>query len=204
MNGAGLQVWNPAEPPDRDLPEWNPPAGPIGVDPHAGRPAVSSAWEGSPVPLGARRLLPMFPVDALPSWVGDCVAAVAEATQTPVDLAGCVALACLSTAAGGKAVVIPRDGWSEQVNIYTVTALPPGSRKSAVFRAMTRPLMEAEKALADVAGPARVEAEVALRVARRRPRTRRRRQSRHRSNTSWRRPLPRPTQPSRQTASVCP
>ena len=62
-------------------------------------------WDGEPVPLSARRLLPPFPVDALPSWVGDMVGALAEFTQTPVDLAGCLALACLATAAGGRAVV---------------------------------------------------------------------------------------------------
>ena len=46
-----------------------------------------------------------FPVDALPEWVGEQVAAVAEFTQTPPDLAGCVALATLSASAGGRARV---------------------------------------------------------------------------------------------------
>jgi hypothetical protein len=96
-------------------------------------------WEAEPVPLSARRLLPPFPVDTLPGWLGDQVAAVAEFTQTPPDLAGCIGLAALSTAAGGRAVVEVRPGWREPVNVFTAIAMPPGSRKSAVFAAMTGP-----------------------------------------------------------------
>jgi hypothetical protein len=65
--------------------------------------ADGPAWDGEPVPLTARRLLPALPTDALPGWLADQVAAVAEFTQTPPDRPGCVALAALSTAAGGRA-----------------------------------------------------------------------------------------------------
>ncbi|WUU25098.1 YfjI family protein [Kribbella sp. NBC_00662] len=71
----------------------------------------------------------------------------------------------LSTAAGGKVLVRVDRSWVEQVNLYTVTALPPGSRKSPVFRAMTTPLTTAEDALRDQAAERRVEAELASRVA---------------------------------------
>jgi replicative DNA helicase len=93
------------------------------------------------------------------------VNAVAEATQTPTDLAGSVALACLSTAAGGKVLVQVDRSWLEQVNLYTVTALPPGSRKSPVFRAMTAPLADAEVALQEAAAEQRIETELAARIA---------------------------------------
>lgn len=62
-----------------------------------------AGWE-VPVPLEVVPRLPEFPVDALPMWLADQVAAVAEATQTPPDLAGCIGLAALSTAAGGRAM----------------------------------------------------------------------------------------------------
>lgn len=55
-------------------------------------------WD-EPVPLNPRRELPVFPVHALPDWLSGMVAGVAEETQTPVDLAGCLALAVLATAA---------------------------------------------------------------------------------------------------------
>ena len=122
-------------------------------------------WDGEPVPLTARRLLPPFPVDALPGWVADQVAAVAEFTQTPPDLAGCIALAALSAAAGGRAVVEVRPGWREPVNLFVAAAMPPGSRKSAVFAAMTSPLLAAEAALVELTRPLVVEAELAARVA---------------------------------------
>jgi hypothetical protein len=129
------------------------------------RSVVAGGWDAEPVPLSARRLLPPFPVDALPGWVADQVAAVAEFTQTPPDLPGCIALAALSTAAGGRAVVEIRPGWREPVNLFTAVAMPPGSRKSAVFAAMTAPLLAAEAALVELARPVVVEAELAARVA---------------------------------------
>jgi hypothetical protein len=136
---------------------------PTGEEP---APREPPPWDGDPVPLSTRRLFPPFPVDALPGWVGDQVAAVAEATQTPPDLAGCIALAALSTAAGGRARVQVHQGWIEPVNIYTVVAMPPGSRKSAVFAAMIAPLLVAELQLVEATHPRLVDAELAARVAR--------------------------------------
>lgn len=40
----------------------------------------SHGWDSDPTPLTPRRLVPPFPVDALPPWVGDKVLAVAEFT----------------------------------------------------------------------------------------------------------------------------
>ncbi|GAA4963061.1 YfjI family protein [Pseudonocardia tropica] len=122
-------------------------------------------WDADPTPLAPRRLAPPFPVDALPTWVADMVMAVAEFTQTPLDLPGCLALAALSTAAGGRAEIEIRPGWREPLNLYTVVAMPPGSRKSAVFAAMTAPLLEAERQLIDQARPRIVEAELARKMA---------------------------------------
>jgi hypothetical protein len=102
-----------------------------------------------PAPLTRIRAVPAFPVSALPTWTRAKVEAVAHDTQTPIDLAATLALACLSTAAGGKVRVMvrPEVRWSEPVNLYTVAALPPGSRKSPVFSSMTEPISEVEKAL---------------------------------------------------------
>ena len=126
--------------------------------------APAQAWP-DPIPLSARRAPRPFPVDALPPWVADMVAAVAEFTQTPADLAGCIALAALSTAAGGRAEVEIRGSWREPANLFTVVVLPPGSRKSAVFTTLVRPLLAAESMLIERTRPAIVEAELALRVA---------------------------------------
>jgi replicative DNA helicase len=124
------------------------------------------AWDGEPVPLSARRLLPAFPVDVLPAWAGGMVAGLSEFTQTPPDLAGCVALACLAAAAGGRAVVEVRDGWREPVNLFTVVAMPPGSRKTPVFGTMIGPLLAAEKILKETTAPGRARAEIEAKAAR--------------------------------------
>ncbi|WP_326629272.1 MULTISPECIES: hypothetical protein [unclassified Streptomyces] len=52
---------------------------------------------GEPAPLNHRRALPAFPVHTLPSWL---VAAVAEETRTPTDLAGCLALSVIRATPG--------------------------------------------------------------------------------------------------------
>ncbi|MFD8148224.1 YfjI family protein [Streptomyces sp. NPDC059708] len=121
-------------------------------------------WD-EPVPIKARPALPPFPVHTLPAWLGNMVSGVAEETQTPVDLAGCLALAVLATAAGGRAKVCVRGQWREPVNLYTAIALDPGNRKSAVFDLMVRPLLAAEKTLIDLSGPVRAEAETTIRLA---------------------------------------
>ncbi|MFF4725163.1 YfjI family protein [Streptomyces mirabilis] len=121
-------------------------------------------WD-EPVPLKSRPPLPPFPVDALPPWLGNMVRGVAEETQTPADLAGCLALAVIATAAGGRVKVCVRGHWREPVNVYTAVALDPGNRKSAVFDLMVRPLLAAEKALIELSGPVRAEAETTIRLA---------------------------------------
>ncbi|WP_214412314.1 DUF3987 domain-containing protein [Sphaerisporangium fuscum] len=122
-------------------------------------------WD-TPVPLGTRGALPVFPAHVFPGWLADFVCALAEETQTPPDLAGCIALAAVSTAAGGRAIVCVRGTWTEPVNIYTVVAMPPGSRKSPVFRAIVTPLLTAEKILQERIQPQITEAKIAQKVAR--------------------------------------
>ena len=110
-----------------------------------------------PVPLSNSYPVPLFPTDVLPNWVGDMVSAVATATQTPADLAGSIALACLSTATMGRVVVEPWAGWQEQTTLFTCCALPPGNRKSVVFDMLTRPIRDAERELIEQVRPQVIE-----------------------------------------------
>ncbi|QGV82572.1 YfjI family protein [Streptomyces ficellus] len=121
-------------------------------------------WE-EPIPLTARRELPAFPTEVFPAWLGDYVRAVAEETQTPVDMAGALALAVLGTAAGGRAVVQVRGRWREPTNVFVVVALPPGNRKSAVFNLMANPLYRCEALLVTQSAGRIVEAEITARLA---------------------------------------
>jgi replicative DNA helicase len=106
--------------------------------------AEAAGWE-PPAHLGTATALPPFPVEALPDFLAAWVRAEAIATQTPPDLPGMLVLAALATAAGGLARIQVRPGWQEPLNLFVVIALPPGSRKSAVFADVTRPLVRLDR-----------------------------------------------------------
>lgn len=122
----------------------------------------SAAWS-EPEWLDAADL-PPFPTDALPEPFASFVASEAEATQTPPDLAGLWVLSVLSAVSIGHATVCPRRGWSEHPALWTVVAMEPGSRKSAVHRDVTAPLVlyeaelveSARAGVADAAGRRRI------------------------------------------------
>lgn len=117
-----------------------------------------------PAPLSANPDPPPFPVWALPDWLGEYAAGLAEVTQTPPDLAGCLALAVLAVAAGGK-VWVCGPAWTEPTNLFTLVVLPPGNRKSEVYKAMTAPIKAAETILIEAAKPRIAEAVIARKIA---------------------------------------
>jgi replicative DNA helicase len=121
-------------------------------------------WE-PPVPIGVAGAVPAFPVEVLPGWVGEYVAAVATATQTPPDLAGMLALAVLATVAAGAVEVEPRPGWREPLCLFIAVGMDAGSRKSGVFTAMTRPVADFERQQAAAAVPGITETATLRRIA---------------------------------------
>lgn len=130
-------------------PKWAPDIEKPGHLPQAEPPGKQENWD-EVIPLGSRLVPPPFPLASLPAWLEDIITAVAEETQTAPDIAATFALGGLSTAAGGKAVVRVRGGWHEPLNLFLAAVAPPATRKSAVFRAMTAPLYQAEEALVTV------------------------------------------------------
>jgi hypothetical protein len=129
--------------------------------------AESSPWD-DPLPLDTHPPVPSFPVADLPPWLARFVDAEATATQTPPDLSAMLSLAHAGAAIAGKVRVLVRDGWSEPTNIYTVTALLSGERKSAVFAATMGPAYEYEREMRAAMAPiiAAAKAERALLEAR--------------------------------------
>jgi replicative DNA helicase len=121
-------------------------------------------WE-PPIPFGLVGQVPAFPVEVLPSWLSDYVAAVATATQTPPDLAGMLALAVLATVAAGAVEVQPRPGWREPLCLFVAVGMDAGTRKSSVFTALTRPVADFERDQATVALPAITETATLRRIA---------------------------------------
>ena len=113
------------------------------IPPDAYNGTGSVIWE-TPLPFDEYDL-PSFPVDALPETVRRYVLAVAESTQTSVDMAAVEALGVGSLCSQGKYFIQGNADWAEPLNIYTVVILPPAERKSSVLSMMIRPVEEYEK-----------------------------------------------------------
>jgi hypothetical protein len=106
-------------------------------------PTGTAPWE-PPVPF-TRYDAPAFPVDVLPGWLADYVTALSVATQTPADLAAMLALSAAGAALARKYRVLARPGWSQPFNLYVLVALPPGNRKTAVFKDAMEPVVAFER-----------------------------------------------------------
>jgi hypothetical protein len=95
-------------------------------------------WE-TPIPFEEYNL-PAFPVDALPGAIADYVKALAESTQTPIDMAATSAIAVMSVCMQGKFKIQAKEDWSEPVNTFVLDVMNPSERKSAVQNAMIQPI----------------------------------------------------------------
>ena len=98
-----------------------------------------------------------FPVETLTAWVGDFVSQLAEATQTPVDMAAMFALGAIATAVGRRFEVQVQEGYHEPLNIFVTVAMPPGSRKSQVCAEIQRPILDFERAEGEAIASDRIE-----------------------------------------------
>ena len=92
---------------------------------------------------------PPFPVASMPEPIRSFITAISEATQTPVDLAASIVLSVIAAANSMYYTVDFSSSWSEPLNLYTIVALPPASRKSAVFNACVKPIQTYEREKAE-------------------------------------------------------
>lgn len=115
-------------------------------------------WPG-PIPLNQKPAVPAFPVSALPPVIADFATALAEDTQTPVDMSAAVALGTLAACVSGRATIKPKPSWTEPLGLYVVVAMDPGNMKSTVFRLTTAPLRQVEQDLIETARPVITQAE---------------------------------------------
>ena len=95
-------------------------------------------WE-HPIPF-EEIVLPAFPVEALPTRVRPYVEAVAETTQTPIDMAGTAVLAAMASCIQGKYLVKAKADWIEPTNLYALMVAEPSERKSAVTSLVVKPI----------------------------------------------------------------
>lgn len=97
-----------------------------------------------PLPFDSVKV-PTFPLEALPEPLAAMTEALAEYTQTPESMGGTLVLGALAAAVQDKYEY--SGSWRETLSLYVAPISPPGTRKSAVFQAVTAPLSryEAEK-----------------------------------------------------------
>jgi hypothetical protein len=90
---------------------------------------------------------PAFPPETLPIWLRGFVDELAAETQTPPDLAAMLGLSVIGAANAGSVQVEAWGSWREPLNLYVAVALPPASRKSAVFQRMIGPVQDHQRDL---------------------------------------------------------
>ena len=89
---------------------------------------------------------PTISVSLLPGWLGTMADNVSKMTQTPPAMAAVMGLAVVATCTAKRFEVSPHgEGYSEPLNLWTATAMPPASIKTAVKNAMVAPLEEWER-----------------------------------------------------------
>ena len=93
-------------------------------------------WD-SLIPLNERPLLP-FPIDVFPDAIKNYCLAVSEATQTPIDMAGVIALSVLALSMQRKYQIQGKSDWDEPLNLYAMVVAEPSERKSAVINQMIK------------------------------------------------------------------
>lgn len=112
------------------------------------QPPPAPEWP-DPILPGVRRV-PDIPASVLPGWLGAMAQAVSDATQTPPALVVMSSLAVLATVLQRRFEVAPfGDAYIEPLSLWTLSASPSGTRKTAVLTAMQGPIVHGEKLMRD-------------------------------------------------------
>jgi len=114
-----------------------------------GAPIVPAApkpepWE-PPVPLSTVPRPDPFPTDVLPTALAAYVHELAWAINVPEDFVGVCLLACASGSVGVTRRLLVKRGYRPSACVYAAFVARPGAAKSAVLRAVSRPLHQAEE-----------------------------------------------------------
>ena len=112
------------------------------------RAAELATW---PEPLLDGSQPPELQASLLPRWLGEYAAALCDALQVPPAMVVVQALATMGAVAQRRYVVQVKEGYTESMSLWGITAAPSGSRKTSVRDALIEPLeaweRNADKAL---------------------------------------------------------
>lgn len=106
-------------------------------------PSQKTEWS-EPVYFASFNLPQMKP-EMLPPILGEYCAALSEEKQTPLELAACMSLVTLATAAQSSYKIRIRGDYCEPLNLYALCPLEPANRKTAIVSACSEPLLAWEE-----------------------------------------------------------
>lgn len=95
-----------------------------------------------------------FPIEVLPPWLRTYVKALAVQSQVPLEFPALLSLAVVAIPAARMYQIQARPGWVEPLNLYVMTILESGNRKSGTEREMLAPIYDFEKKLIEEVKPA--------------------------------------------------
>lgn len=125
----------------------------MSAEPYFAVPSVTAGdVESLPIVIPLDEVtLPDFPVEAFPQSLKEMVGAVANATETPVELAALLGMATVAASCQRVFEVEMDPGYQEPLCLWSIVALQSGNRKTAVHAQMTAPLRQKERELCEAA-----------------------------------------------------
>ena len=139
--------------------------GTLPEDPFDDAQPVELSVEGWDAPVALRRTVygPPLPLDALPGSMEGAVRDMAANIQSPVDYVAGVALGVISGGVMGR-YVLNVNGYRVHPNLSVLGILRSGERKSDPISRLTRPIVQAERFLAQPHNEARSSIKARRRV----------------------------------------
>ena len=114
--------------------------------------AMNGIW-GIPASLTPEQASSPYPLNALPSGIGDAVSEVLDFVQCPIALAACSALSALSLSAQHLANVRRAEGLTGPVSLFTLAIAESGERKTSLDKHFTGAIGEWESKQLELATP---------------------------------------------------
>jgi hypothetical protein len=108
-------------------------------DPQDEKAATSLEDWSEPSPFNDYSHLPAFPVEMVPGVCGEMTSAISRSCQVDAGLPGNMMLAVLSVAIGAR-VQVNLDTHKEPGNLYTISVIGSGNRKTEVERQVSDPV----------------------------------------------------------------
>lgn len=109
----------------------------------ASYPTTEESWEPI-VPFNSFKL-PTLDMSLIPEPLRQFCIDLSKQTETPIEMAVMTSLGIISGAASKLFEVQVFGGWTEQLNLWTLTALDSGNRKTPVLNAAQEPIFKWEK-----------------------------------------------------------